>query len=129
MHKPVYDHGKNAGYHSTVQKAYRTDIPPEHYCVHLNRYNNISVKQNSESRAKNNPRNSQKNVFSQYVLRNLFVVEAQNLQSCQFSLSLCNINIVQIIQNYKGKHSRRNDQHYNNNSQCAEHSFHLGRQA
>ena len=34
------------------KKAYRTDIPPEHYCVHLNRYNNISVKQNSESRAK-----------------------------------------------------------------------------
>ena len=86
------------------------------------------MKQNSESRAKNNPRNSQKNVFSQYVLGNLLIIKSQNLQSCQLSLPLRNINIIQIIQNYKCKHSCRNDQYYNNNPQCAEHSFHLGSQ-
>ena len=126
MHKDVYDHRENTGDHGTVQKADRADISSEHDGIHLNRHNDITVQQNTKSRSCKDSCNRKKNVFPQNVLRHLHIKETQDFQCRKFSLSLGNINIVQIIKNNKCQHSGRHDQYYDYAPQRTEHAvYHL----
>ena len=67
----------------------------------------------------------QQDIFPEYIFRYFNIIEAKHFQSCKLSLTLCNVNTVQIIKYYECKHSRRNDQDYDHQIQAGKHIIQL----
>ena len=97
VHKQIDDHGKSHRQQSAVQEADRFDVSSKHYRIHFHSQNNISVQENSKHRTCQYPDKGKNNILSVHIGRYFLIVESQNLQSRQFSLSFCNINIIKII--------------------------------
>ena len=128
MHKQIYDHGESNCQQSAVQETDRINISSEHDRIHFHSTDNIPVQKDSEYSPCQHAYEGKNNILPVYIGRNFSIIESQHLQGCQFSLALRNIDIVQIIQNHKSKHSRRNDQHYDYRIQCSKHSVKLSLQ-
>ena len=128
MHKQIYDHGESNCQQSAVQETDRINISSEHDRIHFHSTDNISVQKDSEYSPCQHADEGKDNILPVHIGRNFSIIESQHLQGCQFSLALRNIDIVQILQNHKSKHSRRNDQHYDYRIQCSKHSVKLSLQ-
>ena len=125
MHYHIYKHGESKGNDPTVDKAYWLDISSKHHCIYLNGCDHIPVKEDSEYCTCQDPYKGQQDIFPEYILGNLAIIKSQDLQCCKLSLTLCDIDVVQILQYHKCQHSRRNDQDPDHRSKGAQHSLYL----
>ena len=98
MHYHIYKHGESKCNDPTVDKAYWLDISSEHHRIYLNGCDHIPVKEDSEHCPCQDSYKGQQDIFPEYILGNLAIIKSQDLQCCKLSLTLCDIDVIQIIQ-------------------------------
>ena len=79
------------------------------------------MKQITKHHTHNRSNDRQQDILSVYIRGNLSVVESQNLQGCKLSLTLGDVDIVQIVQYHKCQHSGRYDQYHDDQIQASQH--------
>src|SRR5699024_4009302 len=110
MHEDIHHRRESSRDQCAIEKTYRMYLSAEHYRVHLHGNDHEPVEQNAEPASEQDPAYGEQDIFPEYVFRDLQVIKSQDLQRGKLSLSLCDVDIVQIIEDHECQHSRRDDQ-------------------
>lgn len=102
-HQEVYKDGKQSRTDQCGDIALRSNVNAEGRCLQVDHLHDQAVEQGAERKSDHTSDKRQDQIFLQDVFRRLSWIKAQNLNRCNLSAPLCQIDVRQIENNNKGE--------------------------